>query len=397
MTRQYRRVFVCFWCVLLLVLASCGDAPHSPAPIAADWLTPGFDPQGWPTFGHDSAHSGVYLAQGAAPLRGQVAWQRNAGGGIFSSPILADGILYVGSTSGNLAAMDARTGRVFWQHRVGQYLNDTTPVIVGRVVFVAANRSWVLALDRTNGQQLWAVNLGEVIQAPPAYADGLVLVNARTTTFALDARTGNVKWRFHERGEGWPTQMAPAVFGSMVYITQGTTNTVYALSLSSGHQMWSHDVGDRLISSPLVAGQQVVVGTWNGHVEALDATTGAPHWGYNVNQALKPGSPQDGIAGSPASAGDLLFIGTYSGNVLALGLRDGQLKWTQVIDAAVLDVPAVAGNTLYISGGQAVYALSTTDGTQRWRLAIGEVRSGLALGPGHLYAATVQGYVYAVG
>lgn len=399
MSRRHRRVLPGFWCmVLLLLLVGCGDAPHAPPPIAESWLTPGFDPQGWPTFAHDSAHSGAYPAPGAAaPLRGQVGWQRNTGGGIFSSPILADGILYVGSTSGNLSAMDARTGRIFWQHRVGQYLNDTTPVVVGRVLFVAANRSWVQALDRTNGQQLWAANLGEVIQAPPVYAGGLVLINARTTTFALDAHTGSVTWRFHERGQGWPTQMATAVLGQVVYVAQGTSNIVYALSLPTGHQLWSHDAGDRLISSPLVAGQQVVIGTWNGRVEALDATTGALRWSYNVNQALKPGSPQDGIAGTPATAGDALVIGTYSGNVLALGQGDGQLRWAHAIDAPVLDVPVVAGDTLYVSGGQAVYALSTADGSQRWRLALGEIRGGLALGPDRLYAATVQGYVYAVG
>lgn len=389
----------CAW-IALLALVACGDpTPPKPQPVLIDpsWLTPGLDVRGWPTFGHDDMHSGVYPVQRSAPpLHGQIAWHHGGAGPIFSSPVLAYGDLFVGSTGGNLLALDASSGTILWQHGIGQYLNDSTPVVVGRVAYLSANRSWIIALDRTNGRQLWSTNLNEVIQAAPTFADGLLLVNARTTTFALDARSGAIRWRFHENGTGWPTQSAPTVQGNTVYITQGTTNIIYALDVQTGAKIWSHDAGDRLISTPLVTGQNVIIGTWNGLVLALDASTGAQVWRYNVNSALAPGSPQDGIAGSPAAALGMVFIGTYSGNVLALDAATGQLRWERAIASPVQSVPVVAGGTLYVGGGQNTYALSASDGTPLWNLPLGEIRGDLALGPGHLYVGTVEGDIYAV-
>jgi len=386
------------WCALvLLCCTACNGPSRPPAPITASWLAPGFDLRGWPTFGHDATHAGAYPTLGNWPaIRGQLAWQRSAGGPVFSAPVLADGTLYVGSTGGSLLALDAQTGMVRWQHPIGQFLNDTTPVVVGRVIFVAAQRTWMDALDATDGHQLWATDTHEIIKAPPTYADGLVLVNATTTLYALDARTGAVRWRFHELGSGWPTESAPTVWNQTVYIAQGTTPIVYALNLLTGRQLWSYKVGDRLISTPLVTGQEVVVGSWNGLVEALNAATGTLRWRYNVNQARTRGAPQDGIGGSPAAAHGLIFIGTYGGNVLALSADSGHLRWARTIAPPVLSVPVVAGNTLYVSGGQTLYALSVANGTPAWHLTLGEIRNDLALGPGRLYAATVQGSIDAV-
>ncbi|HLZ21647.1 MAG TPA: PQQ-binding-like beta-propeller repeat protein [Ktedonobacterales bacterium] len=402
MSATYRRIAhgICLVWIAILVLTACGGPTTPPPPrftIDSSWLAPGLDVRGWPTFGHDDAHSGVYPVLRSTPaLRGQIAWHYGGVGPIFSSPVLAYGTLFVGSTGGNLLALDATTGAVIWRHNIGQFLDDSTPVVVGRVVFVAANRSWIFALDRTTGQQLWTANLGEVIQAAPIFADGLLLVNSRTTTFALDARGGTIRWHFHENASGWPTQAAPTVQGNTVYCALGTTTVVYALNLQTGAKIWSHDAGVRLISTPLVTGQSVIIGTWNGLVMALDASSGALLWRYDVNSALAQGSPTDGIAGSPAATSDLIFIGTYSGNVLALDATTGHVRWTHGIASPVLGVPVFAGDTLYVSGGQSLYALSASNGTPLWHVPLGDIRADLALGPGHLYAGTVQGDIYAV-
>ena len=386
--------------IVLLAITGCesSTAAKPPQPrIDEQWLAPGLDSQGWPTFGHDNTHSGAYPFAATVPsLTGHITWQRAAGGPIFSSPVLAGGDLYVGSTGGSLLAMDSATGRIRWRHPVGQFLDDLTPVVVGRVVFVAANRSQVIALDRTTGQQLWAVDLHDALQAPPTYAEGLLLINTRTITYALDAHNGSTRWRFQEKGSGWPTQTAVTVQGELVYIAQGTTTVVYALALRTGATIWSHDVGDRLISTPLALGQNLVLGTWSGLLVDLDSANGTPRWSYNVNQALAPNSPQDGISGSPAADAGAIFIGTTGGNVIAVDAQSGQRRWAHTISGPVLGTPVVAGATLYISGGQTAYALSTSDGMPHWSLPLGDIRGELALGSGALYAGNVQGTIFAV-
>ncbi len=388
-------------CVVLFLLQACGSTPHPQTQyvIANSWLSTGLDGNAWPTIGHDIAHTGVYAAQdqkSLPELHGHVVWQQNTGGSVFSAPVLANGTVYVGSTGGNVLALDAATGAIRWKHAIGQFFNDSTPVVVGRVVFVAAESTWILALDAISGKQLWATDTHEVIKAAPTYAGDMLLVNASTTAFALDARTGVVRWRFHESGAGWPTTAAPAVQGNLVYIVQGTNPVIYALNLSNGHKVWSYTVGERLISTPLVTGQDVIAGTYDGHVIALDETTGLLQWSYDVNSALPRDMSKDGIAGSPAAAGGIIFIGTFDGDILAIDGRNGRLLWSRIIAAPVLDVPVVAGGTLFVSGGQVLYALSVRHGAVGWHLALGDVRNDLALGSNLLYVGTVQGFIYAL-
>ncbi len=384
-------------CFVLLFMVACGNAAPTPYVIASSWLAAGFDRTGWPTFGYDATHSGTYPASMQhSEVRGHLAWQQNVGGSIFSAPVLANGVIYIGSTGGNLLALNATTGGIRWKHNVGQFLDDTTAVVVGRVVFVAANRTQVDALDATDGKLLWSVDTQEIIKAAPTYANGLLLVNAGATTLALDARTGNMRWRFHEDTDGWPTQASPTVLNDTVYVAQGTKPILYALALQTGRQRWSYNVRERLIATPIIVGQNVIASTWNGHLFALDTGRGTLKWSYDVNRALPQGMPIDGIAGSPAATKDTIFIGTYNGDVVALNAQNGTLRWAHLLDAPILGVPAIAGDTLYISGGHTMYALLTKNGKANWQLILGDVRNDVALGMRRLYVGTVEGTLYAV-
>lgn len=329
-------------------------------------------------------------------MHGHLVWQQNTGGPVFSSPVLSHGTVYIGSTGGKLLALDAQTGIVRWQHVIGQFLNDSTPVIVGRVVYVGANRTWVYALDASNGRQLWAVNLQEIIKAAPTYANGIVLVNSSNSATALDARTGLARWKFHEIGFGWPTTAAPTIQGQVAYVALGDKTIVYALNLQNGRQIWAYNAGDRLISTPMVVGQQVIIGTWKGKIEAVNAANGTQTWHYNVNEALPRGMSIDGIAGSLAANNNSVFVGTYNGNIVAVDAATGTLRWAHLINAPVLGTPVIEGSTLYVSGGQTLLALDASSGKLLWHLALGDVRSEPALSIGRLFVATVQGYIDAV-
>lgn len=387
-------------CLFLLFLpANPGDtfASQPVFSIPASWLAAGLDTSGWPTFGYDTEHRAAYPSQGTLPaLRGHLLWQQSTGGPVFSSPVLSNGTIYIGSTGGNLLALDAQTGVVRWRHAIGQFLNDSTPVVVGRVVFVGANRTWIYALDATDGHQLWATNMQEIIKAAPTYANGIVVVNSSNSATALDARTGLVRWKFHEIGFGWPTTASPTVQGQIVYVALGDKTIVFAFNLQTGQKIWAYNAGDRLISTPLVVGQQVIIGTWKGKIEAVNAASGAQIWHYNINEALPRGMSIDGIAGSFATSNDTIFVGTFNGNIIAIDAATGRLRWAHLIDAPVLGTPVIEGNTLYVSGGQTLYALAVSSGKPLWHLALGDIRSEPALSIGRLYVATVQGNIDAV-
>ena len=60
-------------------------------------------------FRGNPSHTGVYDASGVPKLSG-VKWKFHTNGYVISSPAVANGLAYVGSTDGNLYAVDLQAG-----------------------------------------------------------------------------------------------------------------------------------------------------------------------------------------------------------------------------------------------------------------------------------------------
>ena len=74
--------------------------------IALDQLSPA---QSTEMFRNNLDHSGVYADSGSG-LYGGVLWRKQTGGAVRSSPTISGGVVFVGSSDGNLYALDANTG-----------------------------------------------------------------------------------------------------------------------------------------------------------------------------------------------------------------------------------------------------------------------------------------------
>jgi alcohol dehydrogenase (cytochrome c) len=154
------------------------------------------------------------------------------GRGFETTPLVLDGVLYVTGSNNFAWALDARTGRPFWQYR-RDLPNDLTygssaPVnrgfgILGDRLFMVTLDAHLLALDRRTGGVLWDVELadykiGYAATLAPLVIDGKVIVGNSggeyTTRGFIDAyhpETGARLWRFQtipgpgEPGsETWP-------------------------------------------------------------------------------------------------------------------------------------------------------------------------------------------------
>ena len=143
-----------------------------------------------------------------------------------------DGVLYV-TGSNNLAwALDARTGRPFWQYR-RELPDDLTygrsaPVnrgfgMLGDLLFMVTLDAHLLALDRTTGTVQWEVELadyhvGNAATMAPLVVEDKVIVGISGGEYATkgfidayDPKTGERRWRFYTipgpdepGGDTWP-------------------------------------------------------------------------------------------------------------------------------------------------------------------------------------------------
>jgi hypothetical protein len=68
------------------------------------------------TFHGDAARTGVYPTAGPLQLNG-TKWTFKTDGPIIGSPAIANGVVYIGSTDGNVYAVDQETGKQKWKFK----------------------------------------------------------------------------------------------------------------------------------------------------------------------------------------------------------------------------------------------------------------------------------------
>ena len=71
---------------------------------------------------------------------------------------------------------------------------------------------------------------------------------------------------------------------------------------------WAFETGDRVLSSPVVSGGTVYVGSADGRLYAIDAETGQEQWAFET----------DGPVGSPAVSGGTVYVGSNDGSLYAV-------------------------------------------------------------------------------
>ncbi len=106
-------------------------------------------------------------------------------GGVWATPALGDGVLYVSTHPGELLAIDTLTGEVTWRDEIG-YHAWSSPVVVEGTLVVAVDcelggalRAYDLA-DPTSPERLWDAPLSSgCIESTPAVWNGAIYVGSR--------------------------------------------------------------------------------------------------------------------------------------------------------------------------------------------------------------------------
>ncbi len=73
----------------------------------------------WPMFHHDLTHEGYSTSN--APNTNQILWSNATGGAVWSSPAVAEGVVYIGSNDGNVYALSTSTGAFIWSYHNRQH------------------------------------------------------------------------------------------------------------------------------------------------------------------------------------------------------------------------------------------------------------------------------------
>ena len=133
----------------------------------------------WPMFHHDLLNTGYSTSE--APEENILIWKYQKEGTIFSSPVVADGKVYVGSDDWNLYCLDADDGSKLWNYTTRAAVDSTPAVVDGKVYFGSMNHSlqvgFINCLDAEDGSKIWEYPTETGMDSAPAVVDGKVYIN----------------------------------------------------------------------------------------------------------------------------------------------------------------------------------------------------------------------------
>ena len=141
------------------------------------------------------------------------AWNMNEGGASQVTPIVHAGTMFLSNTSNTVQALDARTGELIWENRIGPvskiaYGGTRSLAIYHDKVYVATTDAMIHALDARTGKIVWQTQIaggthgttGGVMVINGKVLSGLMGCDNYSTEHcfisAYDAETGQRDWKF---------------------------------------------------------------------------------------------------------------------------------------------------------------------------------------------------------
>lgn len=298
-------------------------------------------PVSMPSFdGYGLALSGGVLVVGdldlfgVDPATGEILWQYHPSEGRrpgYSRLTETGGVVYCGSTSGHIFAVEVATGAERWVSRAAPDTSSSVywPVVVDGVVYAgfthfsqsAPPRGGAVAVNAVNGQVIWSVyspvspltSTTENTAGTPVVGNK-VFVGSATGIHVVDRNNGTLlsKLELPFFGDAGPTPHRPFLVGGLVLGV-------------SGH----------------------------GSVTAIDPVSLQRKWQVPTTSSVLS------ITGS----GSVAYIPSF-GRLIAVNVADGTIRWTFMSKSVgasgehFLAAPAFDDKALYLPGSRAIYAFT---------------------------------------
>ena len=257
---------------------------------------------------------------------------------------------------------------------------------------------------RTAPVEKLTVNPGFRDWGPTTIAGTTILAGNSTNKgglFAVDTLTGKLKWTSRPAAlrYGLGVSTAPAVSGSVVMAPMG--NTLVAVSLATGKELWRGPHTARSASVVASSGLVYVLGDDNTFY-ALDAATGKEKWKRAFARFVGCDSTpvvRDGVVYVSGTVllkpADANMSASYYGHLFALDANTGEERWRYpatpvgITGGLCYSQPIVTADTFFAIVSTNLYAIDVANGRERWGGPL-EVRRSVE---GRVRGVNVEGLV----
>jgi outer membrane protein assembly factor BamB len=275
---------------------------------------------------------------------------------IASGVGVGSGIAVVGTMDGYAIAVNLENGDEVWRTRLSSEVLAVSPVAAG-IVVARTNDGRLHALDAPSGTVRWTV-----LRTTPALSlrgvqvpqvlPGRVLAGFDTgRLLMLGANRGNVLWEATvavPSGRSDLERMIDAdgympVYRGVIFASS-YQGRLAAVTVESGDPIWARDFSSYQGADIHPDSEILVITAADSHVWGLDPRNGGDLW-------QQSGLRLRGVS-SPVVVGDQAVVGDYQGYLHWLNAQDGSiLARTRAGSGAIVGRPVLRDGVLYVVSG----------------------------------------------
>ena len=327
----------------------------------------------------------------------KLVWSVTEPSDIGAGMYLQDNKLVYTNTSGDIKAVDARSGKNICTYKTNGKIYST-PTVSNNTVWCASSDGNVYGLNLKNGNKKFVFTTQKPIVSSPVCTDDKVIVaGGDGSCRAWNTNTGKLVWTFDSVKNFVVT--SPKVVDDFVYFGSWG-NEFYALNTKTGTPRWIWNSGNtnRMLSpaqvQPVITFGRIYLASPDRFMTVLDEKTGETIWRYN--------DPQNRVRESigVSEDGHTVYAKTMDGKILAVDatVHERSVKWVSTgedMGYELAPTPVVEKNgVVYAPTDKGfVYAYRAADGKFLWkyRVSYGLVNMILPDNANNLYVSTMDG------
>jgi len=222
-------------------------------------------------------------------------------------------------------------------------------------VYIPIEPEMIVALGRSTGAKLWTRDVGSMW--PPVVIDETLYVAASDEIHALDAATGQERWRTPFEGAMTAPLVAAGMRGSDLLLATVENGRVIAFAADDGRTLWTRDLGASSRFAPALDGTRAFFALDDSRAVAVRVADGRVEWEQRL----------EGMLNQPSFTRDRVFIGSNTNLLFALDNVNGRLAWRWKTGGDVIGTSGDAkGGAYYASLDNVLRAVNRGNGNQRW-------------------------------
>jgi outer membrane protein assembly factor BamB len=248
-----------------------------------------------------------------------IPWRKTLQARVYTAPLVAGGRVFVLAGDRTVQAFDATTGAKLWSlQRASEplILSQAGTLGVYQNTLLVGHSGRLLGVNPDNGLVQWELavatsratndieRLIDLVGSPNRVGDSVCLRSFQTSVACVDLAKGVVLW-------SKPSQGQTGVSGdASLMVSTESNGRVKVFNRATGELVWESDkLLYRGLSAPLMLGNSIIIGDFEGYVHVMNKQTG------NFTARFK--TDGSAIVAAPVVNGNTVVVVTTKGGIYA--------------------------------------------------------------------------------